>query len=60
MIIVFLKYSSVHRVKEPKQVKEVEKPLTKDISTETRVIHDTGVQTETFPVVEANLGEALG
>lgn len=61
MIIVFLKYSSVRRVQEPKQVKEVEKPVPKEITTETRVVHDAGVQSEMSPVVvEAHLSESLG
>ncbi|KAF3400005.1 hypothetical protein F1880_008250 [Penicillium rolfsii] len=61
MIIVFLKYASVRRVQEPKQVKEVEKPATKEITSETRAVHDAGVQSEMSPVVvEAHLGESLG
>lgn len=60
MIIVFLKYSSVRRVQEPKKTKEVEKPVTKEITTETRVVLDAGIQTETPSVVEAHLGESLG
>ena len=59
MIIVFLKYASVRRVQEPKKTIEVEKPVTKEITTETRVVHDAGVKTEP-PVVEAHLGESLG
>lgn len=59
MIIVFLKYSSVRRAQEPKTVKEIEKPVAKEITTETRVVHNAGVQTEP-PVVEAHLGESLG
>ena len=60
MIIVFLKYASVRRVKEPNQVKEVEKPVTKEITSESRTVHDAGAQTDTLPIVEANLGESLG
>ncbi|CEJ59506.1 hypothetical protein PMG11_08130 [Penicillium brasilianum] len=60
MIIVFLKYSSVRRVQEPKIAKEVEKPVKKETTTETRVVHDAGIQTEASSVVEAHLGESLG
>lgn len=61
MIIAFLKYASTRKVHEPKQVKEiVEKPVAKEVTSETRVVHDAGVQTDMPSVSEANLGEALG
>lgn len=61
MIIAFLKYASTRKVHEPKQVKEiVEKPVVKEATSETRVVHDAGVQTDMPSVSEANLGEALG
>ncbi|KAJ5984953.1 hypothetical protein N7522_012149, partial [Penicillium canescens] len=60
MIIVFLKYASTRKVPEPTKVKEVEKPVvTKEIATETRVIHDNGATT--IPSTsETHLGEPLG
>ncbi|KAJ5302251.1 hypothetical protein PENANT_c008G01075 [Penicillium antarcticum] len=60
MIIVFLKYASTLKVHEPAKVKEVEKPVvTKEVATETRVVHDN--DTTTIPSTsEAHLGESLG
>jgi hypothetical protein len=60
MIIVFLKYTSTRKVHEPTKIKEVEKPVvTKEIATETRVIHDNGATT--IPSTsETHLGEPLG
>ncbi|KAI2787324.1 hypothetical protein POX_f07687 [Penicillium oxalicum] len=60
MIIVFLKYASVRRVKEPKQTSEAEKPVKTEIIKETRVTHETSPPIETSPVVEAHLAETLG
>ncbi|KAF7717662.1 Uncharacterized protein PECH_002958 [Penicillium ucsense] len=60
MIIVFLKYSSVRRTKEPKPSSEAEKPVTKEVTKETRVIQETTPPMEGSPVVEAHLGESLG
>ncbi|KAK4866647.1 hypothetical protein LT330_008200 [Penicillium expansum] len=60
MIIVFLKYASTRKTPEPKQAKQVEKPaVTKEITTETRVVRDGGIQTA-VPSAEAHLGESLG
>ena len=60
MIIVFLKYASVHKVPEPKQAKQAEKPAaSKEIATEVRAVQDGGIQT-VFPSAEAHLGESLG
>lgn len=61
MIIAFLKYASTRKVHEPTKVKEiVEKPVAKEVTSETRVVHDAGVQKDMPPMPEANLGEALG
>lgn len=61
MIIAFLKYASTRKVHEPKQVKElVEKPVAKEVTSETRTVHDAGVQTDMPSVPEAVLGEILG
>ncbi|KAF9245150.1 hypothetical protein DTO006G1_9654 [Penicillium roqueforti] len=60
MIIVFLKYASVHKAPEPKQAKQAEKPAaSKEIATEARAVQDGGIQT-VFPSAEAHLGESLG
>ncbi|KAJ5375539.1 Protein of unknown function DUF1640 [Penicillium concentricum] len=60
MIIVFLKYASTRKEPEPKKVKKAEQPVvTKEIATETRVVQDGAIQTDT-PSAEAHLGESLG
>jgi hypothetical protein len=59
MIIVFLKYASTRKDPEPKQVKEVEKPVvTKETAIETRLTQDAAIQAD-IPA-EAHLGESLG
>lgn len=60
MIIVFLKYASTRKVQEPKVVKEVEKPVAKEVAKETHVVHDTGIPPNTPSIPEAHLGESLG
>ncbi|KAJ5092380.1 Protein of unknown function DUF1640 [Penicillium alfredii] len=61
MIIVFLKYASVRKVQDsPKKVTEVEKPVTKEVTTETRIVHDAGAQANVPSIPEAHLGESLG
>ncbi|CAG7918106.1 unnamed protein product [Penicillium olsonii] len=59
MIIVFLKYASTRKVTEPKKAKEEEKPIVKEITTQTQVVHDGGLQT-IDPSGGAHLGESLG
>ncbi|CAG8386607.1 unnamed protein product [Penicillium salamii] len=59
MIIVFLKYASTRKVPEPKKAKEEEKPVVKEITTKTQVVHDTGLQTIDGSD-GAHLGESLG
>ncbi|KAJ5107750.1 Protein of unknown function DUF1640 [Penicillium angulare] len=61
-MIIFLKYISTQKVQEPpktKAVKEVEKPV-KEVTKETRVIHDAGIPAGSPSVPEAHLGESLG
>jgi len=60
MIIVFLKYASTRKVPEPKVVKEVEKPVPKEVTKETHVVHDTGIPPNSPPIAESHLGESLG
>lgn len=61
MIIVFLKYASVRKVQDsPKKVTEVEKPVTKEVTTETRIVHDVGAQANVPSIPEVHLGESLG
>lgn len=59
MIILFLKYSSTRKPDSPKVVKEVEKPVVKEVTQETRVVHDSGPQA-TSTGADAHLGESLG
>jgi hypothetical protein len=60
MIIVFLKYASTRKEPEPKKVKKMEQPVvTKETAPETRVVQDSGIQTDT-PSADAHLGESLG
>ncbi|KAJ5972849.1 uncharacterized protein N7479_002767 [Penicillium vulpinum] len=60
MIIVFLKYASTRKEPKPKKAKQAEEPVvTKEITTETRVVEDGGIQT-VVPSTEAHLGESLG
>ncbi|KXG50378.1 Protein of unknown function DUF1640 [Penicillium griseofulvum] len=60
MIIVFLKYASTRKEPEPKKAKKMEHPvITKETTPETRVVQDSGIQTDT-PSAEAHLGESLG
>jgi len=58
MIIVFLKYASTRKVPDPSKVDVVEKPVDKQVTKETHVVHDTGIQTD-LPS-ETHLGESLG
>ncbi|KAJ6134140.1 Protein of unknown function DUF1640 [Penicillium sp. IBT 18751x] len=58
MIILFLKYSSTRKVPDSPKVETVEKPVDKEVTKETQVTHDIGIQTEISP--EAHLGESLG
>lgn len=58
MIILFLKYSSTRKVPDSPKVEKVEKPVDKQVTKETQVVHDIGSQTEMLP--EAHLGESLG
>ncbi|KAJ5127661.1 hypothetical protein N7448_008440 [Penicillium atrosanguineum] len=58
MIILFLKYSSTRKVPDPPKVETVEKPVDKQVTKETHVVHDIGSQTEISPA--AHLGESLG
>lgn len=60
MIIVFLKYASTRKVHEPKVVKEVEKPVAKEVTKETHVVHDTEVPSSNTPSIAEALGESLG
>ncbi|KAJ5338802.1 Protein of unknown function DUF1640 [Penicillium brevicompactum] len=59
MIIVFLKYASTRKVPESKSTKEEEKPIVKEITTKTQVIHDADLQTMDSSG-GAHLGESLG
>ena len=58
MIILFLKYSSTRKVPDSPKVETVEKPVEKQVTKETQVVHDIGSQTEMSS--EAHLGESLG
>jgi hypothetical protein len=58
MIIVFLKYASTRKVPDSPKVEVVEKPVDTQVTKETRVVHDAGIQTDVQP--EAHLGESLG
>ncbi|KAJ5980109.1 hypothetical protein N7481_007407 [Penicillium waksmanii] len=60
MAIVFLKYVSTRKVQEPKVVKEVEQPVAKEVTKETHIVHDSGVQKNAPSIAEAHLGESLG
>lgn len=62
MIVVFIKYASTRKVHDPpQQVKEViEKPVAKEVTTEARIVHDAGTQTDIPSVPETHLGESLG
>lgn len=60
MIIVFLKYASTRKVPEPKDKEVIEKPVAREVTTETRVVNDAGIQTDLPSVPEAHLGETLG
>ncbi|KAJ6151000.1 hypothetical protein N7470_007594 [Penicillium chermesinum] len=59
MIILFLKYSSTRKAESPKVIKEVEKPVVKEVTQEARVVHDAAVQAN-LAGTEPLLGESLG
>lgn len=59
-MILFLKYASVQKTNEPpKPAKEAEPPV-KEVTKETRVIHETPARTDTSNLAPVHLGESLG
>ncbi|KAJ5901186.1 hypothetical protein N7504_007179 [Penicillium tannophilum] len=59
MMILFLKYASTRKPQEPAKPVEVEKPV-KEVTKETRVIHETSSQSKVPSVAVVHLGESLG
>lgn len=59
MIILFLKYSSTRKADPPKVVKEVEKPVVKEVVPESHSLQDAGTQA-ILSGAEKPLGESLG
>jgi hypothetical protein len=59
MMILFLKYASTRKPQEPAKAVEVEKPV-KEVTKETRVIHETPIKTKTPSIAVEHLGESLG
>ncbi|KAJ6088432.1 Protein of unknown function DUF1640 [Penicillium sp. IBT 16267x] len=59
MMILFLKYASTRKPQEPAKPVEVEKPV-KEVTKETRVIHETSTQSNTPSIAVADLVESLG